>query len=275
MCRHVTTVLHPGLYRLCYVSLTTGNVLDMYKSIAWELGLPTERSRATAYRAIRTEVTRLVCETKQLPVLVIDEAHHLRNDVLEDLRLLCNYEMDSENRLCVLFVGLTELRRRLAMAVHESLSQRLVVRHHLTGLDRDELDHYLTHRLRDPPVRTPRHRGAVPERARSATTHQPHRPLRPDRRRRQRRPYRQRRAPRARCRGAAAMNLPNLPYLLVPYELSDEAAAHVSELLNDLAVAFDGQYFAQIRRYYDERRDIERFCQDGQLDLFDYDDVEF
>ena len=89
VCRHVTTVLHPGLYRLCYVSLTTGNVLDMYKSIAWELGLPTERSRATAYRAIRTEVTRLVCETKQLPVLVIDEAHHLRNDVLEDLRLLC------------------------------------------------------------------------------------------------------------------------------------------------------------------------------------------
>ena len=52
----------------------------------------------------------------------------------------------------------------------------------------------------------------------------------------------------------------NLPYLLVPYELSDEAAAHVSELLNDLAVAFDGQYFAQVRRYYDERRDIERFC---------------
>ena len=84
-------------------------------------------------------------------------------------------------------------------------------------------------------------------------------------------PYRQRRAPRTRRRGAAAMNLPNLPYLLVPHELSDEAAAYVSELLNDLAVAFDGQYFAQVRRYYDERRDIERSCQDGQLDLFDYD----
>ena len=54
--------------------------------------------------------------------------------------------MDSENRLCVLLVGLTELRRRLAMAVHESLSQRLVVRHHLTGaVDRDELvDAYIS-----------------------------------------------------------------------------------------------------------------------------------
>ena len=147
-CPESHTTLHPGQYRIYYVSLTTGNVLDMYKSIAWELGLPTERSRATAYRAIRAEITRLVGEAKPLPVLVIDEAQHLRNDVLEDLRLLCNFMMDSENRLCLVLVGLTELRRRLAIAVHESLSQRLVVRHHLNGLDRDELDDYLTHRLR-------------------------------------------------------------------------------------------------------------------------------
>ena len=88
VCRHVAAALHPGLHRVGYVSLTTGNVLDMYIAIAWELGLPTERSRATAFRAIRAETTRLVCEAKQLPVLVIDEAQHLRNDVLEDLRLL-------------------------------------------------------------------------------------------------------------------------------------------------------------------------------------------
>ena len=148
VCRHVASALHPGLYRVGYVSLTTGNVLDMYKAIAWELGLPTERSRATAYRAIRGEVTRLVCEAKQLPVLVIDEAQHLRNDVLEDLRLLTNFAMDSDHRLCLLLVGLTELRRRLAMACHESLAQRLVVRHHLGALERDELDDYLAHRLR-------------------------------------------------------------------------------------------------------------------------------
>jgi hypothetical protein len=83
-----------------------------------------------------------------LPVLVVDEAQHLRNDVLEDLRLLTNYAMDSEPRLCLLLVGLSELRRRLAMAVHESLTQRIVVRLHLSGLARDELADYLAHRLR-------------------------------------------------------------------------------------------------------------------------------
>ena len=147
VCRAVTAGLHPGRYRVLYVSLTTGNVMDMYKSIAWELGLPAERSRAAAYRAIRTEITRQVREAKLLPVLIVDEAQFLRTDVLDDLRLLTNYSMDSEHRLCLLLVGLTELRRRLSMAVHESLSQRLVVRHHLTGLQREELDAYLAHRL--------------------------------------------------------------------------------------------------------------------------------
>ena len=146
VCRRIAAGLHPGLYRVHYVSLTTGNVLDIYKAIAWELGLPIERSRATARQAIRNEISRLVTEAKQLPVLVIDEAHHLRNDVLEDLRLLTNFAMDAEQRLCLILVGLTELRRRLAM--HESLAQRLVVRHHLAGLDRDETGAYVEHRLR-------------------------------------------------------------------------------------------------------------------------------
>jgi len=148
VCRKVADSLHSALYRVCYVSLTTGHIMDMYKALAWELGLAAERYRASAFRAIREEITRLTRECKQAPVLIIDEAHHLRNEVLEDLRLLTNYQMDSEPRLCVLLVGLTELRRRLRMAVHESLAQRIVVRFHLPGLTREELPQYLTHRLR-------------------------------------------------------------------------------------------------------------------------------
>ena len=148
VCRKIAAALHPGLYRVLYVPLSTGNVMDMYKSIAWELGLSTERYRASAFRVIRAEITRLTLEAKQRPVLIVDEAHHLRNEVLEDLRLLTNYEMNSHNRLCLLLVGLTELRRRLRMAVHESLAQRIVVSYHLAGLTRAELPEYLTHRLR-------------------------------------------------------------------------------------------------------------------------------
>jgi type II secretory pathway predicted ATPase ExeA len=147
-CRRMVTSLHAGLYRVLYVPLSTGNTMDLYKTIAWELGLPTERNRAALYRQIRTEVTRLCQEARCRPVLIVDEAHHLRSEVLEDLRLLTNYAMDSDNRLGLLFVGHPELRRRLGLAAHEALSQRIVVRHHLAGLLREELPGYLVHLLR-------------------------------------------------------------------------------------------------------------------------------
>lgn len=147
-CRKLIDGLHDGLYRVFYVPLSTGNVMDAYKSIAWEMGLPTERSRASCYRVIRAEVTRLCLENKKTPILIIDEAHHLRNDVLEDLRLMTNYELDSINRLCLLLVGLTEIRRRLSMAIHESFEQRIVLKHHVGSLGRDELDAYIVHHLR-------------------------------------------------------------------------------------------------------------------------------
>jgi type II secretory pathway predicted ATPase ExeA len=147
ICRKVVASLHSGLFRVIYVALSTGNVMDTYKCIAWELGLPTERSRASLYRVIRAEVTRLSLETKVRPILMIDDAQYLRSDVLEELRLITSYDMDSQNRLCLLLIGQAELRRRINMAVHEALSQRIVVRHHMGGLTREELPQYLAHLL--------------------------------------------------------------------------------------------------------------------------------
>lgn len=143
--RKLAANLHTGLYKVIYVPLSTSTPMDLYKTIAWELGLDTERNRAALYKSIRQEITRLTVDAKIHTILIVDEAQNLRNDVLEELRLLTNYAMDSQNRLCLLLCGQTELRRRLAMAVHEPLNQRIVMRYHLSGLKRDEVTEYLHH----------------------------------------------------------------------------------------------------------------------------------
>ena len=148
VCRQAAGDLHAGLYRVCYVSLSTGSVIDTCNAVADAFGLPAFAGRVAAYRAIRAEVSRMVGEAKRLPVLFVDEAHHLRGEILEELRLLTNFEMDSERRMCLVLSGLTELRRRLAMSAHESLAQRIVVRCHLGGFSRDEVGGYIEHRLR-------------------------------------------------------------------------------------------------------------------------------
>lgn len=146
-CRQFVAGLPQGIYRVAYASLTTGSALDAMNCLARELGLQQQRQRADAWHALRDEITRLIQEKRQLPVLIFDEAHHLRNEVLEDLRLMTNFAMDSEPRMCLLFIGLTELRRRLTMSMHESLNQRLVLRHHYGALSRRETEQYLNHRL--------------------------------------------------------------------------------------------------------------------------------
>jgi type II secretory pathway predicted ATPase ExeA len=84
-------------------------------------------------------------EAKVRPVIGVDDAQHLRRDVLGELRLLAHDEMDSQGRLCLLLVGHAELRRRIGMAVHAPLCQRIVGRYHLDGLGRDEVAAYLAH----------------------------------------------------------------------------------------------------------------------------------
>jgi type II secretory pathway predicted ATPase ExeA len=79
LCRRFAASLHPGLHRLFYVCHCTGNPTDLYKLIAWELRLAVERNRAALFRSIQAEVTRLITETRVIPVLVIDEAQNLRS----------------------------------------------------------------------------------------------------------------------------------------------------------------------------------------------------
>jgi type II secretory pathway predicted ATPase ExeA len=147
-CRKVVSLLHTGSYRAFYISNSSGCVMDLYKSIAFEFGVPVLHSRAALYRNIQLEITRLCVESHLKPILFMDEAHRLRSDVLEDLRVLTNYEMDSQNRLCLVLIGQSELRRRLTMAVHESLNQRILIRHHMNALTLQELPFYLKHLLR-------------------------------------------------------------------------------------------------------------------------------
>ena len=137
VCRLVTPTSTPA----CTASTTSPSppATDMYKSIAWQLGL-LPRHRLPGHPR-RDHTPRSGVQTAARPDRRRGAIPAQR--VLDDLRLLTNYSMDSEHRLCLLLVGLTELRRRLSMAIHESLNQRLVVRHHLGGLDRDELGLYL------------------------------------------------------------------------------------------------------------------------------------
>jgi general secretion pathway protein A len=80
-------------------------------------------------------------------VLVVDEAHHLSVDVLEEIRLLTNLETPQEKLLQILLVGQPELDAKLDSHELRQLKQRIALRSTLSPLDLDETDGYIRRRL--------------------------------------------------------------------------------------------------------------------------------
>ncbi|WP_076407611.1 ExeA family protein [Shewanella sp. UCD-KL12] len=80
-------------------------------------------------------------------VLIIDEAQHLRAEVLEQLRLLTNLETDTKKLLQVILIGQPELQQLLRRQELRQLAQRITARYHLLPLTPEEVSLYVQHRL--------------------------------------------------------------------------------------------------------------------------------
>lgn len=194
VCRRFLDSLHPLRHRICHVALTTGTAFDTCRLIAWELGVEPVHTRAGCYRLIRNEILDQSQSRRQL-VLLIDEAQNLRNDVLEELRLLINFDLDGKCPVCLLLVGQTALDKRLALTRNRALDQRIVMRHRFPGIAREEVEDCLEHRLRlaGCPRRAVRARGGPgPLRRQQGPPAAPRQPgpLRTGRRRRRAGPHR-------------------------------------------------------------------------------------
>ncbi len=81
-------------------------------------------------------------------VLIIDEAHELSDYVLEEIRLLMNFESDNAKHLQIVLTGQPELREKLNQPNLRQLKQRVALRckmHQLPNVD--EVERYITERL--------------------------------------------------------------------------------------------------------------------------------
>jgi type II secretory pathway predicted ATPase ExeA len=120
----------------------------LLQTILYDLGLPYEGLSEQAMRLALTDALLKTCQAGRRTVLILDEAQHLRAEVLEELRLLGNLESRSSKAFQVILAsqpGLEETLRRPDLA---AFNQRLAVRLRLDPLGVAEAADYLVHQLR-------------------------------------------------------------------------------------------------------------------------------
>ena len=120
----------------------------MLQAILYDLSLPYAGRTEQEMRLALTDHLLEGFAAGKPTVLIVDEAHHLTPDLLEELRLLGNLEARSGKALQVVLVGQPSLMTTLRQPELAPLRQRVVVRPELTGLSVDEAADYLFHHVR-------------------------------------------------------------------------------------------------------------------------------
>lgn len=80
-------------------------------------------------------------------VLIIDEAQNLTPSVMEEVRMLSNFETEKEKLIQIVLIGQPELKKKIALPQLEQFRQRIVMHYHLEPLDLAETEEYIIHRL--------------------------------------------------------------------------------------------------------------------------------
>jgi len=131
-----------------YLCDTAVSPLDLYRTLAGEIGVRPSHRRAELWSDIKKALVHLVDERGTAPVLVIDEAQHLSDPFLVDLSGFLNFAFDSRDLLTLWLVGLPPLARHLRLQQHAPLAMRVVHQIHLEPLDRDTFAALIDHALK-------------------------------------------------------------------------------------------------------------------------------
>jgi type II secretory pathway predicted ATPase ExeA len=136
----------PARYRVIYLGqFQRGSAL--FCKLGLELGIRANMFGAKRMVSLTQRLKEESGSGRQL-VLVIDEAHLLERNTLEDIRLLTNQDMDKRSPMSLIMLGQHWLRDMLRKQGHEALYQRLRLRYALEGLTESETKAYLEHHLK-------------------------------------------------------------------------------------------------------------------------------
>jgi general secretion pathway protein A len=145
--RRFSQALDTNQYRVLYISDSALTPRNFYWETLHELGYKPHFYRGDAKRQLQKALAVLTEDEKKTPVVIVDEAHLLSREMLEEIRFLLNLRMDSYSSLSLILVGQTELREMLKLQVNNAIWQRVDLRFHLSSLSKEETAAYIAKHL--------------------------------------------------------------------------------------------------------------------------------
>jgi len=139
--------LDRNLNEIAYICLSTVSLMEFYRQFCTALGIDASARKPAMFRAVQERLFHLFKEKRKPFMLICDEAHELSTAILNDIRMIMNYDYDSTNCFTLVLAGEPHLNRTLEKSVHEALRQRIAIHYSFNGLSDSETEAYLIHKL--------------------------------------------------------------------------------------------------------------------------------
>jgi general secretion pathway protein A len=144
--RALVAKLPEARFRVHYVKVTDLSKRDLCREICVAVGAAHAGSYPMLVRRLDERFLASADQDAVRPVILFDEAHDMRIDVLGLLRILTNFDMDSRLVVSILLVGQPSLRATLRHDSLEAVTRRLAHIATLRTLVREESARYVAHR---------------------------------------------------------------------------------------------------------------------------------
>jgi general secretion pathway protein A len=131
-CAQFSVIVNPALTRS-----------ELLESVLMDFGeRDLSSSKALRLSLLKKLLLKALGEGKT-SVLVIDEAHLLTGDLMDEVRLLSNFETSEQKLVQIILVGQNELNTLLRLDSMRPVKQRVAIRMHIDPLSEPEVKRYL------------------------------------------------------------------------------------------------------------------------------------
>ena len=141
--RKFQSILNPDKFKLLYVSDSQMTPRNFYKILLEQLGVVAHYYRSDAKRQLHKEIELLKSAHGIKPVVVTDESHLFKRDMLEEIRFTLNYKYDSVSPMSLILVGQMELLDTLKKQSFQAIRQRVDIKCEIPNYDRSQVSQYV------------------------------------------------------------------------------------------------------------------------------------
>lgn len=145
--RRFTETLNPVKFKIMYLSDSKLTPRHFYKGMLEQLGCEAKFYRGDAKRQLHREIELMRGIYQLQPVVIVDEAHLLDREMLEEVRFLLNFKMDAQSPMALILVGQSELWDRLGLQAYAAIRQRIDLQCKLSHYDRAQVGEYIHRHL--------------------------------------------------------------------------------------------------------------------------------